>query len=201
MVQQPKQEKVWASLITNLSYLPGILTLSHSLQTTETAYPFIALYTSTFPAEGLAALHARGIRTQAVPSVQPGQSRVFLQDPRFNETWNKLIVFSLVEYDRIVLLDGDMLVRKNMDELMDVPLDGPGSGLSSEENKQERVFAASHVCACNPLNKPHYPKTWYVHPIVSPSLSPVSRPLSSAFLVSQFQTLGSHHIDTDAMYA
>ncbi|KAB8217017.1 nucleotide-diphospho-sugar transferase [Aspergillus novoparasiticus] len=160
MVQQPKREKVWASLITNLSYLPGILTLSHSLQTTETAYPFIAFYTSTFPAEGLAALHARGIRTQAVPSVQPGQSRVFPQDPRFNETWNKLIVFSLVEYDRIVLLDGDMLVRKNMDELMDMPLDEPGSGLSSEENKQERVFAASHACACNPLNKPHYPKTW-----------------------------------------
>ncbi|KAE8372950.1 nucleotide-diphospho-sugar transferase [Aspergillus bertholletiae] len=160
MAQQPKHRKVWASLITNLSYLPGILTLSYSLQSTGTAYPFVAFYTSTFPAEGLEALHARGISTQAVPSVQPDQTKDFLQDPRFNETWNKLIVFSLVEYDRIVLLDGDMLVRKNMDELMDVALDGPGSGLNNGENQQGRVFAASHACACNPLNKPHYPKTW-----------------------------------------
>ncbi|KAE8395363.1 nucleotide-diphospho-sugar transferase [Aspergillus alliaceus] len=155
-----KREKVWASLITNLSYLPGILTLSHSLKATQTVYPFIALYTPTFPTEGLAALQARGIRTQAVSTVQPGQSRVFVQDPRFNETWNKLIVFSLVEYDRIVLLDGDMLVRKNMDELMDVPLDEPNSELDGEENTKGRVFAASHACACNPLQKPHYPKTW-----------------------------------------
>ncbi|KAE8349255.1 nucleotide-diphospho-sugar transferase [Aspergillus coremiiformis] len=153
---QPSPKKVWASLITNLSYLPGILTLSHSLQTVQTVYPFIAFYTSTFPVEGLAALHARGIHTQAVPSVQPGHTRVFLQDPRFNETWNKLIVFSLIHYDRIVLLDGDMLVRRNMDELMDIPLDEPAAGLKDKK----RVFAACHACACNPLKKSHYPKTW-----------------------------------------
>ncbi|KAE8144526.1 nucleotide-diphospho-sugar transferase [Aspergillus avenaceus] len=142
--------QIWASLITNLSYLPGLLTLAYSLQSTQTVYPFVALYTSTFPAEGLAALHARGIRTQAIATVQPDQSKQFIQDPRFQETWNKLIVFSLVEYERIILLDGDMLVRRNMDELMHIPLDG----------EEERVFAASHACACNPLKKAHYPEHW-----------------------------------------
>ena len=156
---------VWASLITNLSYLPGLLTLHHSLNhpspdshtaassptaAQPTKYPFIALYTSTFPPEGLEVLRARGIPAQLVPSVTPAITRKYAQDPRFAETWNKLIVFSLEEYDRIVLLDGDILVRRNMDELMELPLD------------EERVFAAAHACACNPMKKSHYPATWYV---------------------------------------
>jgi hypothetical protein len=160
------QQVVWASLITNLSYLPGLLTLHHSLNHPTpdphaspsakqgTKYPFVALYTSSFPPEGLKVLRARGITAQWVPSVRPAITIDYAQDPRFAETWNKLIVYSLEEYERIVLLDGDILVRRNMDELMDIPLDGEEDG--------ERVFAAAHACACNPLKKAHYPATWYV---------------------------------------
>src|SRR4051812_25622909 len=63
------------------------------------------------------------------------------------DCWSKLIPFSLTQYERIVQLDSDMVVLRNMDELMDLPLDPEGS----------RVFAASHACVCNPLKKPHYP--------------------------------------------
>ncbi|KAL2815233.1 nucleotide-diphospho-sugar transferase [Aspergillus cavernicola] len=151
--------KVWASLITNLNYLPGLLTLHHSLARTQTAYPFVALYTSTFPESGLSALHARGIPTYAVPQITPSKlSRKYDQDPRFRETWTKLVVFSLEGvFDRIVLLDGDMLVRKNMDELMDIPLDEEDN---DKDGEGKRVFAATHACACNPLKKAHYPAHW-----------------------------------------
>ncbi|KAL4884983.1 nucleotide-diphospho-sugar transferase [Aspergillus karnatakaensis] len=162
----PQPKKVWASLITNLAYLPGLLTLHHSLQQVETAYPFVALYTSTFPESGLAALAARGIRTHAVPSITPSKlSRKYEQDPRFRETWTKLVVFSLEGvFERIVLLDGDMLVRRNMDELMEVPLDGDADEEEDDDEehsrKGKRVFAASHACACNPFKKAHYPAHW-----------------------------------------
>jgi hypothetical protein len=65
-----------------------------------------------------------------------------------------------VEYDRVVQLDSDMLVRHNMDELMEMELDSP-----EMEGKGTRVFAAGHACVCNPLGKPHYPKDWYILPI------------------------------------
>lgn len=55
-------------------------------------------------------------------------------------------------------LDSDMLVLRNMDELMELELDPP-----SAAGKGDKVFAASHACVCNPLKKPHYPKDWYVH--------------------------------------
>lgn len=56
----------------------------------------------------------------------------------------------------MVQLDSDMLVLQNMDELMEMELDGP-----EKEGKGKRVFAAGHACVCNPLKKPHYPKNWY----------------------------------------
>lgn len=113
-------------------------------------------------------LAARDIPARLVPSIQPAHPRVYDQDPRFQETWTKLVVFALVEYERVVLLDGDMLVRKGMDELMEVELDGGEDGVDGKDagiGNGTRVFAACHACACNPLKKPHYPSAWYLHPL------------------------------------
>ena len=148
---------VWATLITNKKYLPGLLTLDFSLKESGTKYPLIALYTDQFPKEGQQALSLRGIATRRVEYVNPASQKDFSNDPRFYDTWTKLTAFSLVEYERVVLLDSDMLVRRNMDELMDIPLDS----LDMQENGS-RLFAAAPACACNPAKKPHYPKDWFV---------------------------------------
>ncbi|KAJ5404051.1 hypothetical protein N7509_003922 [Penicillium cosmopolitanum] len=74
---------------------------------------------------------------------------------RFYDCWSKLTPFSLIEYDRVVQLDSDMAILQNMDELMDITLDA-----ASMNGTGDRVFAASHACVCNPLNKPHYPRDW-----------------------------------------
>lgn len=142
----------------------------------KTAYPFYAFYTASFPTSALETLAARGIPTRLVPPIYPSHSRVYEQDPRFQETWTKLGVFGLWgeegEFERIVLLDGDMLVRKGIDKLMDIELDDPVS--ESSPGSGSRVFASCHVCACNPLKKPHYPASWYV---------PGLRPLVPAYTI------------------
>lgn len=146
---------VWTTLITNTAYLTGLLTLDHSLKKHGSQYPLVALYTDTFPAEGHAALDARKIPKQHVKYLLPTATKDYSNDPRFYDCWSKLTPFSLVEYDRVVQLDSDMLVLKNMDELMELELDPP-----SAAGKGIRVFAASHACVCNPLRKSHYPKDW-----------------------------------------
>jgi lipopolysaccharide biosynthesis glycosyltransferase len=45
------------------------------------------------------------------------------------------------------MLDSDMIVMRNMDELMELDL-------------PEEWIAAVHVCACNPRGLAHYPKDW-----------------------------------------
>jgi alpha-N-acetylglucosamine transferase len=141
-----------------LDYLPGILTLAHSLQRVGTHYPLVALYTDAVPAEALAALDARKITRRRVPHLLPAGGKYYTDDARFNDTWTKLVAFSLTDYDRVVLLDSDMLIRRNMDELMTLDLDPP-----SADGNGQRVFGASHACACNPMKKPHYPANWYAH--------------------------------------
>lgn len=149
---------VWTTLITNLEYLPGLLTLDFSLKRVGSKYPLIALYTDSFPAEGHAVLDARNIPKRHIPYLLPSVHKDYSNDTRFYDCWSKLTPFSLVEYERVVQLDSDMLVLQNMDELMDLELDEPASGGTGP-----RVFAAGHACLCNPLNKPHYPDDWYVY--------------------------------------
>lgn len=126
------------------------------MQRSGTKYPLVALYTDEFPAEGHRALDLRKIPKQRVEYVLPSKGKDYTQsDARFVDTWTKLSVFGVPGYERLVLLDADMIVRQNMDELMDFPLDD-----ASMKAEGSRVFAASHACACNPLKKSHYPKTW-----------------------------------------
>lgn len=148
-------KRVWTTLITNTAYLSGLLTLEFSLREVRSAFPLIVMYTENFSDEGLAALQARGIRSQKIPYLLPSVPKEYVNDPRFYDCWSKLTPFGLTQYDRVVQLDSDMLVRKNMDELMELELDRP-----EMKGEGKRVFAASHACACNPLKKPHYPKHW-----------------------------------------
>lgn len=155
-------DKVWTTLITNLDYLPGLLTLDHSLRRVGSAYPLVALYTDTFPEEGRAALAARGIAAQRIAYLLPSKSsRDYSADPRFYDCWSKLTPFGLTQYSRVVQLDSDMLVLRNMDELMDLPLDSPDIAAQHPPHPDSRrVFAAGHACLCNPLGKKHYPHDW-----------------------------------------
>lgn len=152
-----KNSAAWVSLITNMDYLPGLLTLNYSLRKVCSRYPLVALHTDSLPAAAHADLDARHISKKRVSHLSPLAQKDFSEMPRFYETWTKLTAFSLTEYDRVVLLDSDMIVLQNMDELMDVKLDPPELG-----GRGNRVFAAGHECACNPLQKPYYPASWYV---------------------------------------
>lgn len=148
-------KRVWTTLITNTKYLSGLLTLEYSLKKAGSRYPLVALYTDTFPEEGHEALKRRGILSKKIEYLLPSVPKEYANDPRFYDCWSKLAPFSLTEYDRVVQLDSDMLVLKNMDELMEMELDPPemaGNG--------KKTYAASHACACNPFKKPHYPKDW-----------------------------------------
>lgn len=141
----------YVTLLTRDNYLPGILVLQRSLRAVGTRYPLVAMITPGLAEATLRIMEREGITTTTIDYLMPLPEQngpvLDVYDGRFHDTWTKLRVFGLEGYDRIVMLDSDMVIRKNMDDLfsLDIPRDW---------------IAATHVCACNPRQLPHYPSDW-----------------------------------------
>lgn len=150
----------WATLLTSEHLLPGVVVFAHSLLSSPHAsrYPLVIMATSKLSSR------ARSILSSMLPSgrviirdiepIYPTSIATQLANARFNEVWTKLRAFDLTEYDRVGLVDSDMLVRKNMDELFEDPFVFGGKGGEGE------WIGASWACTCNPAKIATYPANW-----------------------------------------
>ncbi|KAJ7170003.1 glycosyltransferase family 8 protein [Mycena filopes] len=155
----------YVTLLTKTSYVAGTLVLDYGLKDTKSKFPLVVMVTPEFPREGRSVLKKQGIPMREIQTLLPedGVHSLAAADERFRDTWTKLRAFELEEFDRVVLLDSDMLVKENIDDLMEVTL--PPGGI-----------AAAHVCACNPRKFPHYPADWVP---ANCAFSAVSGPMGS----------------------
>ena len=89
-------------LLTTPSYLPGILVLAHSLEKVKSSYPLIVAINPTLPDEARQVLESYGLNTILVQPLLP-VGRVTTIAERFVDTWTKVAVFDLVDYDVSVI--------------------------------------------------------------------------------------------------
>ena len=136
----------WATLVTDAQYLPGLVVLAHSLALHESLYPLVVMVTEQVDDATRVLMARLGCTIREVPAwnVATGDQ---LAHSRVVHVYTKLRAFELVEYDRVVLVDTDMLVMRNMDELMELEL-------------APDTIAASPACTCNPNRIPTYPADW-----------------------------------------
>lgn len=100
------------------------------------------------PQADRAALQAAGCVVQQVDPIYPNRElEQHYASAQFGEVWTKLRAWQLTAYERVVFLDADMLVLRNMDELFTLDL---GSN----------QLAACHACRCNPNQIASYPASW-----------------------------------------
>lgn len=88
----PSHRRVWATVLTNVSYLPGTLVLGYSLQLVKSRYPLVVLVTSAVSQEARDVLHKRGLQTRLVDYLTPSQGGPAFDAAvaRFVDTWTKL---------------------------------------------------------------------------------------------------------------
>ncbi|ORX95088.1 glycosyl transferase 8 family protein [Basidiobolus meristosporus CBS 931.73] len=139
----------WVTLLTRDEFLDGVRVLARSLRMVNTMYPLVVIHTSTVSPKCLGTLSREGCITREVEFINPnpGQKVNYLWE-RYSDTWTKLQVWSLSEFEKVTFLDADMLVLRNMDELFDAV------------DSSDYQMAAVNACRCNPLELSHYPKHW-----------------------------------------
>lgn len=138
----------WATLLTQPGYLVGVEALQRSLRASGSPFPLVVMVTANISSAVRNQLEAQGCLIREVPIVGPNpELQHRYANARFAEVWSKLGAWNLTEFSRLVFLDADMLVIKNMDELFDLPL-------------AEGTIAACHACRCNPNRIASYPQSW-----------------------------------------
>ena len=153
-VNQSYSKCAWVTLLTRSSYLPGVITLAHSLSTHSTRYSLVVLVTPSLPQSSLHALQLESNHNPLLiihpikPLVLPSTQKATLIAARFEDTWTKLRAFELTSYETCVFLDADITVYHNMDEIFDIQLPG------------QDWIAANHTCVCNLDHDSWAPDNW-----------------------------------------
>jgi inositol 3-alpha-galactosyltransferase len=154
MADNAARHNAYATLITRDSYLPGVIILAYTLKRNSSIYPLVVLYTPNLPKDAkrlleLEAPKCNMILRECQHLLPPEGVKMTLIAERFADTWTKLRVFELFEYDAVCYLDADMAVLDNMDVVFQV-----------ETHLPDDWIAANHVCVCNLDSDSWAPEDW-----------------------------------------
>ena len=158
--QQTQRSRAWVTLLSDRSYASGVRALYNSLQQADTEYPLIVMVTPSVPPDvrnNLAALGSDCIVREVDPLPLPAGTggAPNYACAHFADCWAKLRMWEWEdEFDRLCYLDADMLLLKNMDELLeadDACEDGDGGSLAAAC----RAVQAVQECFCPVLERKH----------------------------------------------
>jgi len=107
----------FVSILSTENYLAGILTMFNSLKATNTKIPLLCLIHESLTDYTEDIIKKCGIDTKRVQNIQNPVNQN--KDDRKYYNYNKLNIFGLVQYDKVVYIDADMVIFKNIDDLFE----------------------------------------------------------------------------------
>lgn len=113
--------RTYLTLLSTVNYLSGVLGLYRSLLAVDSKYPLCCLLSCVIEKdvedrlvhEGISCIRLSGHSINS--SVNPDNDRF----SNWNYSFDKLRIWGLTQYEKIVFLDSDMLILKNLDHLFD----------------------------------------------------------------------------------
>lgn len=107
----------YVCVLSTENYLDGVLVLNENLKHFNSKYDLLCLINEDLPDYILEVLDYFGIKYRVCKKIE--FKNVNEDNPYWIYTFDKLNVFSLTEFEKIVYLDTDLLITKNVDELFD----------------------------------------------------------------------------------
>lgn len=112
----------YMTVLSTDSYIPGVIKLYKSLKATNTFYPFICVCSRNITKTSIKSLNKKGIKCIKLDKCAVDNITLLENDANFSHwkyTYDKLLLFGLTDYKKIVYLDSDMLILENIDELFE----------------------------------------------------------------------------------
>ncbi|MBU3073200.1 glycosyltransferase [Clostridium estertheticum] len=114
----------YLTIISTDDYLYGVLVLNNSLLKTKSNISLVVLVTQRVSVRTEKIINDMNIATIRVENSielldNMGKKNVLAKHPHWNNTLDKLFMFELTQYSKIVYLDSDMLVINNIDHLFE----------------------------------------------------------------------------------
>ncbi len=106
----------YVSVLTTDDYLPGLLVLFYSLKDTNPLYHFLLLITNNISNDTKLKLTVHEIHYKVIGDELMNPTDVD-KNHRWFSTYSKLSVFNQIQFEKIVYLDVDMIILKNIDNL------------------------------------------------------------------------------------
>jgi alpha-N-acetylglucosamine transferase len=148
--------KAYITVLSTNEYLDGVLALNQSLKDVGSKYPLVVAITNNihpFAREILSSIKVEMIELEEFSFSEKCKKKMRSHGaPHWAHTAAKLQVFGLTQFEKIIYLDSDMLVLKNIDHLFDCPhmtaaIDSP---MISEENKEKHSHLNSGLMVIEP---------------------------------------------------
>lgn len=118
-----EKKYAFVTVLTTDDYLIGVLSLNEALKRVNSKYPFVVVVNNNVKEETIKKMSDLGIAVKKVKSIDIPEGVLDKNEgtnyTRWNNTFDKLRIFSLTEFDKIVCLDSDMYIRENIDELFE----------------------------------------------------------------------------------
>ena len=117
----------YITLLSDDSYIYGVMLLNKSLKDVNTQYPLEVLVTSNVTKPILNILEQLQLKYYIINPLQSDEMIKYNSkiNSKFAKTWSlsltKLEIFKMTQYDKIIYLDADIMVLKNLDHLFKYP--------------------------------------------------------------------------------
>ena len=115
----------FATLLSTPSYIEGVVVLYRSLKKYgKTRYPFLCVCSKSIGDAEIGRLTKEGIVCHQLWKTAIEGMDLSMQaagQNRWNNTFDKLLIWEQTGYDKMVFLDSDMIVLENIDDLFDRP--------------------------------------------------------------------------------
>lgn len=144
IMKKTNNKEVYVCVLSTNNYLEGVLLLAENLRKLNSKYDLVCLINETITEESKKLLEHFNIEYKLMPLVEYDN---FNDDnPYWRYTFDKINLFKLMEYDKIVYLDSDFLILENLDNLFKCkPLSMP----------RDIPFHPDRFCSCVMVIKPN----------------------------------------------